>query len=94
MNPSSVLSGGSDNQSMSKDPEIARHLLAVMREVLDTAPRLLGKPLPSMLPTPEQILKSTTMNSGGSKPSMQMDWKRGQHMELEVILGNPIRMAR
>lgn len=94
MNPSSVLSGGSTNQEMSVDPEVSRHLLAVMNEVLETAPKVLGHPLPSKLASAEQILNSTKKNSSGSKPSMQIDWEKGSRMELEVILGNPVRLAR
>jgi 2-dehydropantoate 2-reductase len=94
MNPSSALSGGSTNQAMSNDPELYRHLLGVMNEVLDTAPKVLGKPLPKHLATAEKILRSTKKNSSGSKPSMAIDWEQGRRMELEVILGNPIRIAR
>jgi 2-dehydropantoate 2-reductase len=94
MNPSSVLSGGSTNQTMALDPELSRHLAGVMQEVLDTAPRILGRPLPSHLATPERILASTRKNTSGSRPSMWLDWERGSRMEIEVILGNPIRMAR
>lgn len=94
MNPSSVLSGGSDNQTMSTDPELSRHLRAVMDEVLETASKVLGRPFPSTFTKPEQILKSTAKDSSGSKPSMLLDWQAGRRMELEVILGNPIRIAR
>ncbi|KAK4502913.1 hypothetical protein PRZ48_006340 [Zasmidium cellare] len=94
MNPSSVLSGGLGNQEMSLDPEISRHLTGVMNEVLETAPKVLGKPLPPKLATVEQLLNSTRKNSSGSKPSMWLDWEKGARMELEVILGNPIRLAR
>ncbi|KAK4623865.1 hypothetical protein CLAFUW4_05701 [Fulvia fulva] len=94
MNPSSVLSGGCGNQEMSLDPELSRHLEGIMKEVLETAPKVLGKPLPSKLASAEQILNSTKKNSSGSKPSMWLDWEKGNKMELEVILGNPIRIAR
>lgn len=94
MNPSSVLSGGSGNQEMSLDPELSRHLRGVMDEVLETAPKVLGKPLPKKLATADAILGSTRKNSSGSKPSMWLDWEKGSRMELEVILGNPIRIAR
>ena len=94
MNPSSVLSGGSTGQELSQDEELARHALGVMNEVLSVAPKALGKPLPASLPTPDQVLQSISRNGSGSKPSMWADWERGSPMELEVILGNPIRLAR
>lgn len=94
MNPSSVLSGGTDNASMAKDPDIQEHLRAVMDEILTVAPKITGEPLPDDFATAEQIVKSTQKNPSGSKPSMQLDWEGGKKMELEVILGNPIRMAK
>jgi 2-dehydropantoate 2-reductase len=94
MNPSAVLSGGSTNNAMSTDRELYRHLKGVMEEVLDTAPKVLGTPLPKEFATPQAILKSTQKNTSGSKPSMLLDWEKGSTMELEVILGNPIRIAR
>lgn len=94
MNPSAVLAGGTTNNAMSTDPELYLHLKGVMEEVLSTAPKVLGTPLPKELATPEAILKSTQRNTSGSKPSMLLDWEQGKKMELEVILGNPIRIAR
>lgn len=94
MNPSAVLSGGSTNNEMSTDPELHRHLKGVMEEVLATAPKVLGTPLPKDLATPEAILRSTQRNTSGGKASMLLDWEQGKKMELEVILGNPIRIAR
>ncbi|KAK3068503.1 hypothetical protein LTR53_013874 [Teratosphaeriaceae sp. CCFEE 6253] len=94
MNPSSVLSGQTLNQEMSNDPELARHLLGVMREVLATAPQVLGRPLPSTFLAPEQILRSQQRSNAGFKSSMLQDWEKGRRMELEVILGNPVRIAR
>ncbi|PVH92236.1 2-dehydropantoate 2-reductase [Periconia macrospinosa] len=94
MNPSSVLSGGVSNNKMALDSELSIHLKGVMEEVLATAPKVLGKPLPKEFASPEQILRSTQKNTSGSKPSMALDWEQGKTMELEVILGNPIRIAR
>jgi 2-dehydropantoate 2-reductase len=94
MNPSSVLAGGVSNNAMSVDPELAIHLKGVMEEVLATAPKVLGTPLPDEFASPEKILSSTQRNTSGSKPSMALDWEQGKTMELEVILGNPIRIAR
>lgn len=93
MNPSAVLTAGCGNAEMSLDPELRIHLAGVMQEVLDTAPKVLGRPFPKKLATAEQILKSTERNTSG-KPSMLLDWERGNPMELEVILGNPVRIAR
>jgi 2-dehydropantoate 2-reductase len=94
MNPSSVLAGCASNYDMSNDKEVHTHLKGVMEEVLEVAPKILGKPLPAEFATPEQILRSTQRNTSGSKPSMALDWEQGKTMELEVILGNPIRIAR
>lgn len=93
MNPSAVLSYGAGNAEMSLDPELRIHLKGVMEEVLQTAPKVLGRAFPKHLATADQILRSTERNTGG-KPSMLLDWQRGNPMELEVILGNPVRIAR
>ncbi|SPO29741.1 uncharacterized protein UTRI_05563 [Ustilago trichophora] len=94
MNPSSVLSGGTTNSRMSLDPELRQHLHACMNEIFDTAPKILGIPFDDKKhASPERILKSTERNTAG-KPSMLLDWQAGRPMELEVILGNPIRIAR
>lgn len=94
MNPSSVLSGGSSNNAMALDDELYLHLKGVMDEVLTTAPKILNTPFPPEFATSEAILKSTRKNTSGSRPSMWSDWEGGKKMELEVILGNPIRIAR
>lgn len=94
MNPSAVLSGGTPNQAMTLDSELYIHLKGIMDEVLYTAEKVLGISMPKSLATSEAILKSTMKNTSGSKPSMLLDWESGKKMELEVILGNPIRIAR
>lgn len=93
-NPSSVLAGCADNASMSHDPDTYEHLKAVMHEVFDAAYKVIGQEFPKDFATAEQILKSTQRNTSGSKPSMALDWESGKRMELEVILGNPVRLAR
>jgi 2-dehydropantoate 2-reductase len=93
MNPSAVLSGGVGNANMALDPELRVHLKACMDEVFAAAAVILGAPFPEKLAKPEVILKSTERNTGG-KPSMLLDWEAGRPMELEVILGNPVRIAR
>ncbi|KAH4847652.1 2-dehydropantoate 2-reductase [Parastagonospora nodorum] len=94
MNPSSVLTLCPSNFSMAHEPEMQLHILGVMHEILSTAPKILGVPMPKEFATPEQIVKSTMKNNSGSRPSMAMDWEGGKAMEIEVILGNPIRVAR
>lgn len=94
MNPSSVLTLCSTNNAMASDPELQRHLKGVMTEILETAPKILGQPMPKEFATPDQIIRSTLRNTSGSKPSMAIDWESGKRMEIEVILGNPIRIAR
>lgn len=93
MNPSAVLSSGTENARMVKDPELRLHLKACMEEVFHAARVVLGEPLPSHLATADQLITSTERNTGG-RPSMLLDWEKGHPMELEVILGNPIRIAR
>jgi 2-dehydropantoate 2-reductase len=92
-NPSAVLSGGRGNADMVRDPELREHLAGVMREIWDAAPKILGRPFPKDLAGPEKILKSTERNVG-AKPSMLLDWQANRPLELEVILGNPVRIAR
>lgn len=92
-NPSAVLAGGVGNARMSLDAELRTHLSGIMEEIWVAAPAVLGQPFPSHLAQPEKILKSSERNTG-SKPSMLLDWEAGRAMELEVILGNPVRLAR
>lgn len=94
MNPTSVLSGGRGHSSIT-DPDLRVHLKACMDEVWEAAERVLGAPFPEKLQaaSPERILKSIEQNSGG-RPSMLMDWEAGRPMEIEVILGNPVRIAK
>ncbi|KAI1827379.1 2-dehydropantoate 2-reductase [Xylaria intraflava] len=92
-NPTAVLSGGRGNAEQLLDPELRAHIVGIMREVWDVAPKVLGRPFPASLATPDRIVRSTERNSG-ARPSMLLDWEAGRPMELEVILGNPIRAAR
>ncbi|KAI1208590.1 2-dehydropantoate 2-reductase [Annulohypoxylon truncatum] len=92
-NPTAVLSGGRGNADQLTDPELREHVLGIMHEIRDAAPLVLGKPLPDTLASPEKIVKSTERNTGG-RPSMLLDWEAGRPMEIEVILGNPVRIAR
>jgi 2-dehydropantoate 2-reductase len=93
MNPSAVLSGGRGNADMVTDPELRRHIAGVMNEIWDSVPRILGRPFPEGMARPEKIIQSTERNKG-ARPSMLLDWEDGKPLELEVILGNPVRIAR
>ena len=94
MNPTSVLTMCLPNNVMSLDPELQRHLKGVMEEILQTAPKILGQAMPKEFATPDAIIRSTQKNTSGSRPSMAMDWEAGKRLEIEVILGNPLRIAR
>lgn len=85
---------------MVRDLELRLFLSSIMYEIWDAAPLILGLPKgegfdkdPKGFATPEKILKSTERNVG-SKPSMLLDWEAGRPLELEVIVGNPVRIAR
>lgn len=93
MNASAVLSGGRGPADMAADPELRVHLAAVMHEVFDAAPRILGRPFPPHMAGPEKIIASAARNAG-ARPSMLLDWEAGRPLEIEVILGNPLRIAR
>jgi len=93
MNPSAVLSGGVGNADMVQDPELRIHLRGCMDDIFAAVPVIFGRAFPSHLAKPEQILVSSERNKG-AKPSMLLDWEANKPMELEVILGNPIRIAR
>ncbi|CAO1623157.1 unnamed protein product [Sympodiomycopsis kandeliae] len=93
-NPSSILSGGKGNADMiTFSNEMRIHIHSCMEEIYQTAPKIFNQPFPSGLATPDAILKSTERNKG-AKPSMLIDWQNGRPLELEVILGNPVRIAR
>ena len=92
-NPTAVLSGGRGNADQLTDPELREHILGIMHEIWDAAPHVLGRALPPSVAEPERLLRSNERNAG-AKPSMLLDWEAGRPMELEVILGNPVRAAR
>jgi 2-dehydropantoate 2-reductase len=93
MNPSAVLSGGQGNADMVLDSELREHLKGCMEEIFSVIPGIFNTQFPDKLAKPETIILSTERNKG-AKPSMLLDWEAGRPMELEVILGNPIRIAR
>lgn len=94
MNPSSILSGGLPNNKMVLDPSLKLHLKSCMEEIFTSVPKILGCEFPEKFAKPDKILTSIERNKGGAKPSMLIDWEKGNRLELEVILGNPVRIAR
>lgn len=92
-NPTAVLSGGRGNADQLTDPELREHITGIMHEIRHAAAQVLGKPFPDSLASPDRIIRSSERNAG-AKPSMLLDWEAGRPMELEVILGNPVRIAR
>ncbi|KAK1448942.1 hypothetical protein CMEL01_08257 [Colletotrichum melonis] len=92
-NPSAVLSGGRGNADMVTDSELREHVVGIMNEIRAAVPKILGREFPDDLAKPDRIVKSTERNTG-ARPSMLLDWEAGRPLELEVILGNPVRIAR
>ncbi|KAF6814208.1 putative 2-dehydropantoate 2-reductase [Colletotrichum plurivorum] len=92
-NPSAVLSGGRGNADMVADPELQEHVVGIMNEIRAAVPRILGRDFPEDLASPDRIVKSTQRNTG-ARPSMLLDWEAGRPLEIEVILGNPVKIAR
>ncbi|KAH6570405.1 hypothetical protein BASA50_004131 [Batrachochytrium salamandrivorans] len=92
-NPSSILGGGVGSWDLLSDPVVEEHARGCMKEIFDAAPVLFGAPFPAHFATIDAILKSTKRNKG-SKPSMLADWEAGRPLELQVILGNPLLLAR
>lgn len=102
LNPASVLSGGRSTGAMVSDEELRAHLVGVMREIWGAVPQILGLQdgqgqmmtmMTTKLPAPERVL-SSVMRSPEARPSMLQDWEAGRPLEVEVILGNPVRLAR
>ncbi|KAI0129405.1 2-dehydropantoate 2-reductase [Xylariales sp. AK1849] len=92
-NPTAVMSGGRGNADQLRDAELREHILGIMNEIWGATTKVLGNPFPENLATPEKIIRSNERNTG-AKPSMLLDWEAGRPMELEVILGNPVRIAK
>lgn len=94
LNPSAVLSGGRGSGEMARDEELRSHLAGVMREIWDAVPRILGAaPSADEAERPEAVL-DLVARASGARPSMLQDWEAGRPLEIEVILGNPVRIAR
>jgi len=96
MNPSSILSGGLPSSEMVKRAELRKHLEGCMEEVFEATKKIFGMAsFPAGFASIERILESTERAGERSiiKPSMLVDWELGRPLELEAILGLPIRIA-
>lgn len=93
-NPTSALTGGCSNRQMTDDPILVKHCRGVMQEFFDAGEKIFGVPFPPEgMATIDAIIASTKRNTTDSKPSMWYDWSEKRPMEIEAILGNPIRHA-
>ncbi|KAI8910763.1 ketopantoate reductase PanE/ApbA-domain-containing protein, partial [Entophlyctis helioformis] len=63
-----------------------------MAEVQRAALAVLGVPFPESMETIDKFI-AVTRGVGPYRPSMLADWDAGRPIEIEVILGNPIRIA-
>ncbi|EFP81045.1 hypothetical protein PGT21_007985 [Puccinia graminis f. sp. tritici] len=96
MNPTSILSGGMPSSEMVKDGELREHLSGCMEEVFEAAKKIFGiASFPAEFASIERILKSTERAGERAtiKPSMLADWEQGRPLEIQAILGLPIRIA-
>ncbi|KAL2917825.1 hypothetical protein HK105_202698 [Polyrhizophydium stewartii] len=93
-NPTSILSGGLSNPEQLLDDQLEEQARGCILEILNAGPVVLGAPFPPHLATADALLASTKRNRLGAKPSMLVDWEAGRPLEIEVILANPLKLAR
>ncbi|KAJ1982475.1 hypothetical protein H4R33_005023 [Dimargaris cristalligena] len=94
-NPVSVVSGGCDTVEMLSQPETADLLCTIQHELWATGEAVTGQPLPLIPGTrsPEELCRAT-LKLPAYKPSMLHDYLNKRPMEHEVILKNPLELAR
>ncbi|KAI9596464.1 2-dehydropantoate 2-reductase, partial [Syncephalis fuscata] len=91
-----VLTGLHDTHSMLNEPDCHQLIEDIMTEIWDTAVQIFGSdkyPGPS---PPSSVMEhmSFTGKLPAYKPSILVDYMSGNPMEVEVIIGNPIREAK
>ncbi|NLO79726.1 MAG: 2-dehydropantoate 2-reductase [Xanthomonadaceae bacterium] len=89
-NPSSVLAGGADTQTLLTTPGGEELIRGFMEEVCATAAAA-GYPLPADI-IDKNI--SATKKMPAYHNSMALDFLNGREMEIEPMLGNVVRIAR
>ena len=89
-NPISVLAGGADTRNMMESKATYILIKKVMEEVAFLAEKT-GHPLP------EGVIQKNLDDTAVMKPyktSMLLDYENKRPMEVEAILGNPVRIAQ
>ncbi|KAI8904413.1 ketopantoate reductase PanE/ApbA C terminal-domain-containing protein [Gorgonomyces haynaldii] len=91
-NPISIVAGGKTSLELLEFPETNQLIQDAMKEVTAIAVRSMGHEFSPDLPDIASYLE-TTRTVGHYKPSMLQDWENKRPLEIEVILGNPIRIG-
>ncbi|KAJ1939749.1 hypothetical protein FBU59_004018 [Linderina macrospora] len=95
-NTVSVASGGNDTRQMLDSPKCTELIRKMMVEVFTAGKVVTGSNLTSLngQTTPEGVIKSTDAHPKSVSPSMLMDYRAKRPLEYEVILRNPIELAK
>ncbi|KAJ3057127.1 hypothetical protein HK097_000055 [Rhizophlyctis rosea] len=88
-----LLSGCTDSGDILDDPDASKLVRKLMLETKVTAKAVLGRDFPSEWEGVEGLFAKTA-GLGHYKASILLDWEEGKPTELEVLLGNIVRMAR
>jgi len=86
----SVTAGGITTKQILNDPGLTRLIRALMAEVMAAA-QADGAPLEEDLP--EKMIQYT-LTMGHYRPSTLIDFQSGRPLEVEYILGEPVRRAQ
>jgi 2-dehydropantoate 2-reductase len=92
-NSLSILCGELTCDVMLQDPDCVALVRSIMVEVTEAAERVLKKPFPKEFDSIDRLLE-ITKKIGKYKPSMLLDWQAKRPLEIQVILGNPIEIAK
>lgn len=90
MNPVCILSNLWTVSNVLADEKYCQMALTTKKEIAALA-EALGHPMPPTLV--DMSMKTSARLADGYKASMVIDLEEGRPMEMEVILGNPIKIA-
>ncbi|OMJ30400.1 putative 2-dehydropantoate 2-reductase [Smittium culicis] len=96
-NPISVVAGASNTVQLLSDPKMHALIATTMREIISVGEAYVGMPLSDKLPSdqiPEFYISFTKMRPDPVYPSMMVDFLNKRPMEHQVILKNPIDIAK